>query len=110
MKETGWEKAEDLILELHAAGPGVPAAREAVAQGETETERLIERLHAEGPNKLAPRCFTCLGKTASCTPACDNDPACPFSTENTVLKLQALLDEAWASAHAGKRSRDNRLT
>lgn len=109
MKETGWEKAEDLIRDLHAAGPGVPAAREAVAQAETEGERLINLIHGAGPNKPAPKCATCAGRTTACGAVRDADPGCRYSLANTAGTLQQILDNAWSETHAGKKPGENRL-
>jgi hypothetical protein len=93
----GWEGTADKILELHRGA--APAARQAVAQGETEGERLLGLIHAAGPGKLAPKCIGCLGKTTACE--CADDPACKFSQLATVRKLQEILDEAWVAAHQG---------
>jgi hypothetical protein len=108
MKETGWEGCADRILELHRQGPGaVPAAREAVAQIATEGERLISLVHGAGPNKVAPKCIGCLGKTTACE--CADDPECQYGPLATVHKLQEILDNAWAGAHAGKKPGENRV-
>jgi hypothetical protein len=101
--KTGWEKAEDLILELHRGGSGVPTARTAVAQGETEGERLLGLIHAAGPNRVAPKCLTCLGRTTQCE--CSDDPNCRFSLLATVQKI---LDTLWVAKVMGKAG-ENRL-
>lgn len=105
MKVTGWEGTDELIVELHRLGlNNTDLAATAAAQAQPET--LIDRIHAAGPNKLAPKCIACLGKTAACGAACQDDSGCPFNTGNTIRKIDAalhtLLDREWEQKVLGK--------
>jgi hypothetical protein len=114
MKETGWEGCADRILELHRAGPGTaPAAREAVAELQTEGERLIGLIHRLGPGKIASRCTTCTGRTTACGRLRDADADCQYNELNTLRKIstlfQSVLDSEWVSAHGGKTPGANKF-
>jgi len=95
MSKTGWEQAEDLIMQAHRRGPNRASEVRVAEAAPTETEKQIRRAHGEP-------CGGCtgLGRTTSC-PA--NNPDCRFSPARTVQQILGNLDayRQWVREHNG---------